>query len=249
MIFMASPPELPLVPESNAAGQVFVPSEMEALLAERPDLEQTMRQLLGEAVRSTCSDAAALVLATDGVRVAALASEEPAAETDLLQWELAEGPGLESLRSQLDFMTGDVGADTRWPHWGPRAAAIGWLSVVSKRLSVSHQCFGALNLYSRNRDAFGPRDLEVAEFFARYASLSLAGAHERDALLTASQSRQTIGIAEGILMQRHALDPEAAFTRLRQRGRKHHTTLLVAAQQIASEGPGRTGCTASRGPR
>lgn len=132
-------------------------------------------------------------------------------------------------------MTGDIGHDVRWPRWGPRAAELGLGSVVTKGLLIRDQTAGTLVLYANRLDAYGKRDLEIAEFFARYASAALATAHNRDAMLAAAETRQTIGIAEGILMERHQLGAEAAFSSLRRQGADDHTTLLEAAVQIASD--------------
>lgn len=235
MTVVTSPPDAvprqSLDPESE-------PDALATLLAEQPGVARTLTQLVDEARRSTFCDAAAIELTTDGRTVATAASEDSVAVVDGSQQEYAEGPGLQSLRTRSDFMSSDTRVDGRWPRWGARTAELGWLSVVSKQLGISSQTRGTLNLYARRSDAFSTADLEVAEFFARYASAALSSAHQRDALLAASKTRHAIGVAEGILMQRYELDPEAAFTSLRRRGRDNHTTLLATAEAVVSDQSG-----------
>jgi hypothetical protein len=209
-------------------------SELDALLAEQPDVQQTLDQLVSEAVRTTFADAAALVLLTDGVAVAASASAGPATMAEGWQDEYDEGPFHASLLSRGD-QAGQTRTDARWPRWGPRVADLGLLSLVSKWLRVSNQTQGVLELYSTATGPAPKASLDVAEFFARYAAAALAAALERGSLVSAAQNRRTIGIAEGILMERHGIQPSAAFDRLRERGADDHTTLLVAAEAIAVE--------------
>jgi GAF domain-containing protein len=216
----------------SAAGRS---AELNSLLLERPGLEAVLRQLASEAVRATFGDVAAIVLTTDDRVVAAVATDDAAADAERWEREFDEGPALQSLLSHTDFMVADIRHDPRWQRWGPHVAEAGLLSLVSKRLRISNQTFGVLNLYSRRVGGFEHGDLDVAEFFARYASTAIASALQRDALLVASDTRHAIGIAEGILMQRYALSAEAAFTSLRQLGQDNNTTLLVTAEQLNRE--------------
>lgn len=215
------------------------PSDLDRLLREQPGLQQTIRRLVGEAVRSTFCDSSALVVTTDGVVVSPTTSEAAgwcdAGQFEQL-WQDENGPALQSLRSRRDLRTSDLRHDSRWPRWGPRAAGLGLGSLVTKQLLVRSQTFAVLVLCAESQDAYDQRDLEVAEIFARYANVALTSAHVRDALVVASESRQTIGIAEGILMQRHQLGVGAAFTSLRARGVQDHLTLLQTAERISRGG-------------
>jgi GAF domain-containing protein len=225
----------PFTPEQPPVVGSAKSVEMSALLAEQRDVKATLEQLLPDARRATFCDEAAIVLVAEEKVLGTAASERTVAIADALQLEVDQGPSLQSIRSESDFVSADLRVDRRWPHWGPRAAELGWLSVVSKRLAIGAFTVGSLSLYSHAAEAFDTEDLDVAEFFARYASSALAAARERDALLLASDARHVIGIAEGILMQRHALNAEGAFTNLRLRSEDSHTTLLGAAQQVARE--------------
>ncbi|MET0693597.1 MAG: GAF and ANTAR domain-containing protein [Propionibacteriaceae bacterium] len=208
---------------------------MNALLAEQPGLSALLRRLVVEAVRSTFADVAAIVLTTDDTVVAAVSSDEAATATARSGGDDQEGPTRQSLVGRTDVMVADIGHDPRWPQWGLRVADSGLLSLVSKRLLISAQTSGVLTLYARRIGGFAPEDLDVAEFFSRYASSAIASAVQRDSLLAASETRHAIGLAEGILMQRHELSAEAAFTRLRRLGRENSTTLLATAEHVVSE--------------
>ena len=70
---------------------------------------------------------------------------------DGAQYELDEGPCLDAIRLQETVIIDDTRSDPRWPRWGPQAAELGALSVLSVRLSTSEDVVGGLNLYSSCR--------------------------------------------------------------------------------------------------
>ena len=51
---------------------------------------------------------------------------------DTLQYELDEGPCLDSLRSHQTVISQDLSQETRWPRWAPRAVAdLGIQAMIS----------------------------------------------------------------------------------------------------------------------
>ncbi len=134
------------------------------------------------------------------------------AEADRLQYDLDEGPCLDAVRDAQWVRTGELGTDARWPAWGPRAAALGFGSVLSVRLTSRGEPLGALNLYASRRSGFVDSDqVGLATLFAVHAANALASARERTGLEIAMSSRHVIGMAQGILMERYGLDEKRAF--------------------------------------
>jgi hypothetical protein len=159
------------------------------------------------------------------------ATSEVASRCDALQYELREGPCIEALSDNEWYRSGDIASDPRWPRWGPRAAQEGVNSMVAVRLAVGDVAMGALNLYSSRPDGFADRDtLDLIFLYALHASGSLAAAKEISGLQTAMQNRHTIGIAQGILMQRYGITVERAFEILR----RYSSTQNVKLRDIAA---------------
>jgi ANTAR domain len=78
--------------------------------------------------------------------------------------------------------------------------------------------------------------IDVAEAFARYASLALGAAMERDNLNRAVAARHRVGLAQGILMTRRQLTADQAFTLLKRESQNTHVKLRTIAQRVIQTG-------------
>ncbi len=76
----------------------------------------------------------------------------------------------------------------------------------------------------------------VLPVFASRASIALAQIDQISNLHRAINSRQQIGQAVGILMERHKLTPEGAFERLVQTSQNSHIKLRDLAVHICETG-------------
>lgn len=162
-----------------------------------------------------------------------------AAALDHAQYDLNEGPCVDTVDgvAMTDgspwLRSGDTANDPRWPRWGARAAEAGVYSVLAVRLLSGDHVIGALNLYGQERGLFAdPDDIDLAVLLATHAALALASVSLVSDLRTAVSSRHTIGVAQGIIMERLGLDQEAAFALLRRLSSTTNTKLRVLAQQI-----------------
>jgi len=88
--------------------------------------------------------------------------------------------------------------------------------------------------------AKGPAKLspyrDVAEAFARYASLAMGAAMERDNLNRAVAARRRVGLAQGILMTRRQLTAGQAFALLKRESQNTHVKLRTIAQRVIQTG-------------
>jgi GAF domain-containing protein len=164
------------------------------------------------------------------------ATDEVAVQADVLQYELGEGPCLSAVWEDGRYAVADIASDPRWPRWGPRAAQLGLGSVLSVRLATSEEVFGALNLYSRQPGAPDRIDLDLAQAYATYASIALAALRKVAHVHTAMQSRHVIGMAQGILMERHRITQQQAFMVLAKYSQNHNEKLRVVAAQLVEAG-------------
>lgn len=182
------------------------------------------------------ADHASLTVATKGQPRTMAATSELARNCDGLQYRLGEGPCVEALSEQEWYRSGDVGRDSRWPRWGPRAAEEGSRSLVSARLSSANGSIGALNMYSERAGEFGDEDVvDLALLYALHAAIVLGATRELNGLRAAMHHRHTIGIAQGILMQRYDLDQDHAFEVLRRYSSLSNTKLRDIAAKVVEQ--------------
>lgn len=101
--------------------------------------------------------------------------------------------------------------------------------MLSYRLFVTRTTLGSLNLYARARDAFGDLTDDDGRLFATHAAIALTGAQTEAQLHVAIESRDVIGMAKGILMQRHDVDAVQAFRLLVESSQHANLKLHQAA--------------------
>ncbi len=93
---------------------------------------------------------------------------------------------------------------------------------------------GALNLYSKQRDAFDDEAVAVGSVFATHAAVALAGAQQDEQMQRALQGRDVIGQAKGILMAQQDVSADEAFDILRRASQRMNIKLRELAERVAS---------------
>ncbi len=172
------------------------------------------------------ADGVSVSLLRDGRVMTVAASDQTVREMDAHQYATGEGPCLDaSLEGPLvprrDSRPRDALAGVHYP----LARALGILAILSSPLLVRDRPVGALNIYSRTAVAFSTREKELAAVYATEVSKILADTDasidlETGALASrlrlALQTRHTISVAQGVLMERENVGEDAAFTLLRR---------------------------------
>ena len=134
-------------------------------------------------------------------------------------------------------MIANTADDDRWPAYSRRLATFGVESLLVTRLDYSRNNVATLNLYAEMPDAFDDKAKELVAAFAEHASLALASDQLEQHLRIAVESRQAIGQAVGILMERHKLDPDAAFDLLVRASQRGSVKLRDIAARVVEAGP------------
>lgn len=153
---------------------------------------------------------------------------------DEIQSETQEGPCVDAITDHEVFVTGALSEESRWPEFSARAhAATGIESVLSLRLFADRDTFGALNLYSRRRDAFDDHDIAVGAVFATHAAVAVDAARREEGLEGKASSRDIIGMAKGLIMARQGVTSDEAFDVLRRASQRMNVKLReVAARMV-----------------
>jgi GAF domain-containing protein len=164
-------------------------------------------------------------------------------EIDTVQYdELHEGPCLTAMHSLRPAVSGSLGSDQRWPHFGGRVARLGVHSALSLPLVVGDRVIGAINAYAHQRDAFAEHAVRLGSTFAGPAAVSvfnaqlLTEAQERTARLQrALNSRAVIDQAIGIVRSRTGASEEEAFARLIRISQSENVKLHIVAVRLVEE--------------
>ena len=206
---------------------------------------------LAEATIEGC-DAAGVFAVQNGAVVTAAVSSPLVETLDRLQIEANEGPCLDASVRGSTFYAFDLADDERWPTFGPQAVAAGVRSVLSYSLSVERM--SALNLYAHLPAAFGATDRAQGQLFATLARLALDSAEERAAdghraanLSEALRTRELIGQAQGILMERERITADQAFDVLRRASQHMNVKLRSVAETLVETGESPAGAQSGKG--
>jgi GAF domain-containing protein len=141
------------------------------------------------------ADGSGILLAADGDAIAAVASGSRSSRAEALQVEHHQGPALQAIRGRQPVLSGELRLDGRWRSWSPRAAELGFRSVLSLPLADGNP-FGAITIYSLHRSFFGGVSLAPGLALAHHASMLITAA--------AADSRPGItGIATSSPQRRH----------------------------------------------
>lgn len=151
---------------------------------------------------------------------------------DRWQYEVDDGPCLNTLDDGKVRLSDDLAREARWPRWSLRASEAGIASVLSIRLATPETVLGSLNMYGDRVAAFTDDSIDIGAVYARMASGILFAAKETSGLREALESRNVIGIAQGLLMNRYGLTRDQAFEVLRRRSQETQTKLRDLAAEV-----------------
>ena len=212
-------------------------------VTERDDTREPLERLVAAALERVPGArwTSISMLRADSFTTVASTGEE-AVRADALQYEIGSGPCVDAVLRDSLYVTGDVGADPRWGEWGRRASAeVGVNSVLSQRLHLVDQggVVAGLNVYSDRLDAFDEAAVGVALILATHGALVLSqllASHRAGNLGKALRSNRDIGVAIGILMQRHHFTRDEAFDVLRVASQNSNRKLADVAGDIVETG-------------
>jgi GAF domain-containing protein len=206
-------------------------------LHDQVNLEKTLEKIVESAAAAVGCDYAAVLLTRKGNRYDAITATHPiAAKADKQQVELNEGPGIAAAAGARTTLVSDTATDMRWPRWAAATRDLRLESVLGVPLRTSQSTLGAVTLYACSPRWFDPDALAIAELVGSYASIALYNAQQEESLWQAIESRSIIGQAQGILMERFALDDQGAFDVLRRYSQNTNRKLNEVARILVRSG-------------
>ncbi|WP_349268725.1 transcriptional regulator [Mycolicibacterium parafortuitum] len=154
---------------------------------------------------------------------------------DRIQETVGEGPCLSAAWSHHTIRVDDIAADRRWPRYSSAAIERTPVrSVLSFRLYHGGGALAALNFYATEAEVFDDDSVELGLIFAAHAAAALTLTQREDQFRSALASRDVIGQAKGMLMERFGIDAQAAFELLRRLSQEQNVKLVDIAESLVA---------------
>jgi GAF domain-containing protein len=200
------------------------------------DLDHTLAQITAAAVEvlPDVQSASITVKHADGRLETAAPTDQLICDVDAKQYELQQGPCYEAAVDTVHVTAPHLAQDSRWPEYAAAAVSAGIRAQTGIRLFDAKASNGALNLYSERAGAFADLD-GLHELFSHQAGVAIDFARQIDQLQQAIETRQLIGEAVGVVMERFQLDDARAFGFLTRLSQTENIKLKVIAEQLVNE--------------
>ncbi|GEO97323.1 GAF and ANTAR domain-containing protein [Kocuria turfanensis] len=169
------------------------------------------------------------------VRCHAPSSDLPAT-VDQLQEKYGQGPCLDAAYEEKIVRVPDFRAEDRWPAFAPAALKAGAKSMLAFQLYTNGEDLGALNVYGADFHTFDAEAEEIGSLVAAHAAVAFADAQQIKHLNEALATRDLIGQAKGILMERFKITAQQAFVVLTTVSSGTNFKLREVAEQLATTG-------------
>lgn len=223
-------------------------AELAALVADiqrrSMSVDAALTELVDSAVRQVPgAQYAAITVVEEASRVTTRAATNRYAEVlDEIQERHRDGPCLSAAWEHHSVYIGNLVDEHRWPKYRDDAVTQTPIrSVLSFEVFVDPKMLAALNFYADRPHAFGEESRETGLIFATNVALAWTMMRRDQDFRSALASRDLIGQAKGMLVERFAIDALQAFELLRRLSQESNTKLVEVARQLveAERRPGK----------
>jgi transcriptional regulator with GAF, ATPase, and Fis domain len=216
------------------------------LIREVAELVQNLQQrdtdldtVLGELTQSAMSampgaQYAGITIASrrGEVRTASATDRYPAL-LDEIQQRHEQGPCLSAAWEHQIIRISDMTRENRWPAYCLDAAKETPIrSLMSFQLFADNHDMGALSFYAEQPNAFDDEAAELGLILATHTAVAWTMVRRDEQFRSALASRDIIGQAKGMIMERFKVDAVQAFELLKRLSQGSNTQLAVVARQL-----------------
>jgi transcriptional regulator with GAF, ATPase, and Fis domain len=174
-----------------------------------------------------------------GVHTAASSTGRYPALIDKIQQTHREGPCLSAAWQQHMIRIDDLTLDERWQAFcRDTVEQTPVRSIMSFQLFADQKTMGALNFYAEQPAVFDDDAVEAGLILATHTALAWKLVRREEQFRSALGSRDIIGQAKGMLMERFKIDAVQAFELLKRLSQNSNTPVAAVARQVVeSEHP------------
>lgn len=186
----------------------------------------------------TCAQHAGVTLATSEGDVQTLsATDSYPVVLDDIQRRHREGPCLAAAWKHHVVRLDDIDSEERWPSYCREVSATTPIrSILAFEIFTGEGTTGALNFYAHTAGAFDDDAVELGLTLATHAALAWHMVRRDEQFRSALASRDVIGQAKGMLMERFDIDALQAFELLKHLSQSSNVPLAEVAQELVSSG-------------
>jgi GAF domain-containing protein len=155
---------------------------------------------------------------------------------DKIQQRHAEGPCLSAAWEEKTIHVADLETDERFPRYRQDALAETPIrSIMAFQLFIAGETMGALNVYSETSNVFDDESRNIGLVFAAHSSVAWNSARREEQFKKALASRDVIGQAKGMIMERYGVDAVQAFDLLRKLSQDSNVPLIKVATDLVAD--------------
>jgi GAF domain-containing protein len=152
---------------------------------------------------------------------------------DEIQQRHQQGPCLSAAWEHHSICIDDMSAETRWPLYCRDALQETPIrSVLSFQLFCDIHNMGSLTFYAEAEQAFDQDAAEMGFILASHTAVAWNMARRDQQFRSALASRDIIGQAKGMIMERFKIDAVQAFELLKRLSQSSNTPLASVARQL-----------------
>ena len=149
------------------------------------------------------------------------------------QWADGDGPGIDAIRSHAVVTVEDVEDEPRWPQL---------MDVVRERtpirssmcvaMTAADQDLGIIVMHSEHPRAFDQTSVAIAQKLGVHSAIAVSTARRDEQFAQALASRDVIGQAKGMVMERFGVDPDRAFSMLATLSQESNTPVAEVSRKL-----------------
>ncbi|MCZ8381581.1 GAF and ANTAR domain-containing protein [Mycobacterium sp. CPCC 205372] len=152
---------------------------------------------------------------------------------DEIQQRHQEGPCLASAWDEKTVLVNDLERDDRFPLYRRDALEQTPIrAIMSFQLFIAGETMGALNVYAEEPGVFDSATRDIGLTFAAHSSVAWNSARREEQFKRALASRDIIGQAKGMVMERYGVDAVQAFALLRKLSQDANVPLVKIAEDL-----------------
>jgi hypothetical protein len=215
------------------------------------DVGQVVMELAKHAVAEVPgTDYASITVVTEHQHVETLAATHlyPVL-LDKIEQRHLQGPCLVAAAEHRTIRVDNLSTETRWhayQHDGLAETPI--RSILSFELCTSRASMGSLNVFADKPNAFGADAEDIGTIYATHAALAWDTVRRDEQFRAALASRDILGHAKGMIMERFGVNAVRAFELLKKISQDSNTPVAQVAHNLVQIGHG-NGTNADTSPK
>jgi GAF domain-containing protein len=155
---------------------------------------------------------------------------------DKVQQRHREGPCFTAAWEEKTIHVTDLETDDRFPRYREDALAETPIrSIMAFQMFIAGETMGALNVYAETPNVFDHESRNIGLIFAAHSSVAWNSARRDEQFKKALASRDVIGQAKGMIMERYGVDAVQAFELLRKLSQDSNVPLIKVATQLVAD--------------